>query len=62
MAKIEKLKALVRISLSVLMVGIMLMTYMITVESELGALPLLLVFVGIAGYLTGRYRLGKQTG
>ena len=62
MTTIEKLKAQVRISLGLLVVGIVLMTYMITVESEPGALPLLLVIAGIAAYFICRYRLRKQIG
>lgn len=60
MAKIAKLEVCSRISLFVLVLGIALMTYMISVEGELGALPLLLVFVGMAGYLVTRYRLSKR--
>ncbi len=61
MATINNLKVLARLSLGILVVGIALITYMITVEGELGALPLLLVVVGAIGYCTTRYRLGKQS-
>ncbi len=62
MANINRLKTQVRLSLGILVVGLVLMTYMITVESEPGALPLLLVIVGIAAYFISRYRLGKHPG
>lgn len=61
MAKLATLKAQARLSLGVLVVGIALLTYMISVEGELGALPLALVFIGLAAYLISRYRLSKQT-
>lgn len=60
MANIKKIKAQGRISIGVLVVGLILMTYMITVEDEPGALPLLLVAGGTAGYFISRYRLGKR--
>ena len=61
MANIKKIKAQGRISIGVLVVGLVLMTYMITVEDEPGALPLLLVIGGTASYFISRYRLGKLT-
>ncbi len=62
MEKIKKLKIQARLSLGVLVVGLVLMTYMITVESAPGALPLFLVLIGSGGYFISRYRLGKQRG
>ena len=60
MARITTLNVYSRISLCVLAVGIALVAYMITVEGELGALPLLFVLVGTAGYSISRYRLSKH--
>lgn len=37
-------------------VGAVLMTYMVLVESEPGAIPLLLIVVGIGWYVAGRVR------
>ena len=37
-------------------VGFVLMTYMIAVESEPGAIPLLLVVVGMGSYVVARVR------
>ena len=59
MEKITTLKVHSRIALCVLAAGIGLMGYMVTVEGEPGALPLLLVLAGVAGYVISRYRLGK---
>jgi len=39
-----------RVALAVLATGIALIGYMVTVEGELGALPLGLVLVGAVGY------------
>ena len=61
MSTLGQLKAQKRIALAFLIVGILLMTYMITVEGELGAVPLLLVAGGIAAYFISRYRLGKHS-
>ena len=60
MATTKKLKVMGRISLGVLALGIVLMAYMIIVESAPGALPLLLVAAGSGAYLISRYRLAKQ--
>ena len=61
MSTLGQLKAQKRIALAFLIVGILLMTYMITVEGELGAVPLLLVAGGIAAYFISRHRLGKHS-
>jgi hypothetical protein len=61
MANIKTLKVQARISLGVLAIGLVLMTYMITVESAPGALPLFLVLLGGGGYGVSRYRLRRLT-
>lgn len=60
MTTLKNLKAQARIWLGVLAVGLVLMAYMITVESEPGALPLLLVLGRLVGYCVSRYRIGKH--
>ena len=62
MANSKRMQVQGRLSLGVLVVGFLLLVYMITVEDEPGALPLLLIVAGSAGYCISRYRLGKQTG
>jgi hypothetical protein len=44
------------IALLILAIGLALMTMMIVIESEPGALPLLLVLLGSVGYLVARIR------
>ena len=46
------------VSLVVLAIGLALMTFMIVVESEPGALPLLLVLLGAGGYFVA-WRRGR---
>ena len=45
-----------RIALGITLVGIALMVYMVTVESEPGALPLALVVGGLVWYFVARGR------
>lgn len=45
-----------RVSLCIGAVGLALVVMMITVEGELGALPLALILLGTAGYMIGRMR------
>lgn len=45
-----------KVFLGILFVGLALMTMMIVVESEPGALPLALVLIGGVGYGTLRWR------
>jgi hypothetical protein len=61
MASIKTLTTTMRLSLGILAVGLMLLTFMITVEGEPGALPLLLVLAGSAGFGISRYRLARQS-
>lgn len=44
--------------LAVAGIGLILMIFMIITESEPGALPLLLIIIGILGYLFRRFRRG----
>ena len=49
------------ISLGILVVGLALMTMMIIVESEPGALPLAMVLIGGVGYGVARWRGRSNT-
>ena len=51
-----KLKVHRMLSILTLVVGVMLMAYMILVESEPGAIPLLLVVLGTGWYFITRVR------
>lgn len=44
------------VSAIVALIGVVLMTMMIVVEDEPGALPLALVLLGVLGYLGGGWR------
>lgn len=57
-----KLKVQSRIALTILVIGVALMIFMITTESEPGALPLLLVLVGTGWYLLTRRRMRSHRG
>ena len=60
--QLKQLKLLMRLSLGLLALGIALLGFMVTMEGELGALPLLLVIVGVVATMVSRYRLGRQAG
>ncbi len=49
-----------RISLLLILLAIALLLYMIPVEGEPGALPLLLLLSGTVWFLINRYRIRKQ--
>ena len=57
MAATATLTLLRRISITVLAIGLTLLIYMVTVESEPGAIPLLMILVGAGGYFLTRARL-----
>lgn len=50
-----------RLSLAVILVGVLLMVYMITVEDEPGGIPVLLVLGGTAWHLITRARARRAT-
>ncbi|MEP0546705.1 MAG: hypothetical protein ABJF88_07230 [Rhodothermales bacterium] len=56
----EKLKVHTLLSVLIVVVGAGLMAYMITVESEPGAIPLLLVVIGSGWYLVMRGRIRSR--
>lgn len=53
----EKLRVHAILSALILAVGLVLLVYMIVVESEPGALPLLLVVVGLGWQIATRVRM-----
>ena len=53
----KKLKLHARLSMLIIAIGLVLMIFMITTESEPGALPLLLIVVGTAWHLITRGRI-----
>ncbi len=50
-----------RFSTIALVLGLALLIYMVTVEDEPGALPLLLVLSGIAGLLLNKLTMTRQS-
>ena len=42
------------------LLGIALMIYMITTEGELGALPMILIILGILWFIINRYQIKKS--
>lgn len=57
---VEKLRLHKLISVLVIIIGCMLMIYMIYVEDEPGAIPLLLIVAGSGWYFITRYRIRLQ--
>jgi hypothetical protein len=47
------------LSVLTILVGTALLIYMITVEDEPGALPLILILIGIVWYIINRYQSKK---
>ena len=58
----KRLKVHTIFSVLILAIGAVLMTYMVTVESEPGLLPALLVVAGIGWYLITRARIRSLSG
>ncbi len=59
MDTIEKLKLQKLISMLTISIGIVLLIYMINVESEPGAIPLLLIVLGAGWYGITRVRISR---
>ena len=55
----KKLKINRFTSIAVLLLGGLLITYMIIVENELGAVPLFLVLIGITWFVINEIRIKK---
>ena len=49
------------VPVAILLMGLMLLVYMITVEDEPGALPLLLILAGTAALVIRRFKKKKPT-
>ena len=56
----KKRKIYALLSALTVLIGAMLMAYMIYVESEPGAIPLLLIVFGIGWYLAAQYRFRRH--
>ena len=56
----EKLRVHTLLSVLTIVLGAVLLIYMVTVESELGAIPLLLIVVGTGWYFFTRSRARSQ--
>ena len=57
---IEKLKMHRWISILITSIGVVLMVFMVLVEDEPGALPLLLIVIGTGWYFITRSRMKSQ--
>ena len=55
----QKLKLGKILSILAILLGTALIAYMVTVEGELGALPLFLLLVGVVGFIINRYLVKK---
>lgn len=55
----QKLKLSKMLSVLTILLGTALMIYMITVEDEPGALPLILIIIGIVWFIINRYQIKK---
>lgn len=56
----RKLKQARVLSVLIVLLGIVLLIFMITVEDEPGALPLFLIIVGTASLMINRYQIKKE--
>jgi hypothetical protein len=48
------------LSIVITLLGVSLLTYMILIEDEPGAVPLFLIFIGIAWFFFNRHKMKKQ--
>lgn len=60
MNTLEKLKLYKLLSVLTIVIGTVLLIYMIVVESEPGALPLLMIIIGTGWYFITRTRIRSQ--
>jgi uncharacterized membrane protein len=56
----EKLKLSKLLSVLMIVLGVVLLIYMIMVEDEPGALPLLILIIGIVWFFRNRNQIKKQ--
>jgi hypothetical protein len=57
---IQKLKIYTTLSVLTIVLGVILLIYMIRVEDEPGALPLLLIMIGTVWFIINRVKTKKQ--
>lgn len=58
--KSQKLKMQTMLSVLLIVIGTLLLVYMIVVESEPGAIPLILILLGVGWYFILRYKVRSQ--
>ncbi|WP_440999460.1 hypothetical protein [Fodinibius sp. SL11] len=58
--KVDKIRLYSLLSVLTIIIGIALLVFMTIVESEPGAIPLLLIVTGAGWYFITRYRLGSK--
>lgn len=56
----QKLKLSRMLPILTALLGIVLMIYMIMTEGELGALPMILIILGILWFIINRYQIKKS--
>lgn len=56
----QKLKLSRMLPILTALLGIAVMIYMITTEGELGALPMILIILGILWFIINRYQIKKS--
>lgn len=55
----KRISILKTASIIVLIVGLLLLFYMVSVEDEPGALPLFLILVGLVGFIVNQARINR---
>lgn len=60
MSTLKKLKVHKLLSMITTAIGVILLTYMIFVEDEPGAIPLLLIVIGTGWYFITRFKIRSQ--
>lgn len=58
----KKLRMHKRLSILIIVIGVVLMLYMIAVEDEPGGIPLLLIVLGVGLYIITRIRMRAHPG
>jgi positive regulator of sigma E activity len=56
----KKIKASSLVSILILVIGVLLMVFKIVVDSEPGAIPLLLIVIGAGWFFASKFQLRSQ--
>lgn len=56
----QKQKAYKIFSIAIILIGVILITYMMKIEDEPGALPLFLIVIGISWFITNQIKIRNQ--